>query len=657
MKRRRTFIFIAASSWLFFAWASLVHAGVLGVSPEDMSNGIDQFLQKHAWHWVCALGRLVAQFCMNCLFKVYQFLGTRTLFIPDIASPKTWLALGSQQAPQSVTNVIHIMVGIGLMVGLIASTVYLGQIGFGSSKHQLSRAVFLRIVVPVVCITCWPFWTSFTCRLSSNTAILIYSQNSFITNGGAFSSLTNFDVTTDTGGQGVAQQNERTNFLYEFNLGKVFAWSFAMFLCVMGLYWGWNKTATGNGGGFAILATAGLCLVLITLLPSIYTYLNYNVGVGNLAQTSQEAPLFSSSGVLPTNPAAQLNLPQESHPIIQIGQPRVAPQDPNPDPVKYPNDTWSNLLNSGIQTFVALFGILICIAILIAKGYQVVMLILYFFLMFAFFGCYGHPDWEDLTFAGAWAYIKLLFQNVIWGVGFYLLNLIPHLNWTPTGQAAGQGTIMTAFGLLSALMVIQNSKDIADVFTKTKSHFEGSAGQIFRDVTRVMGLGLGGANLASRVLEASTGQIGQKVAGGVGGGVGAATGALGGLLIGNPTAGAKLGMKVGSTVGQQSTKAVNAVSKTLGKATSGNPFRPGNNFASMRQPKGDAAVQGAPGQAGSSGAKDATPKGPQVNAMRFGSRNAGGSTGFRQSPKNNPGRGPQGPTRPPGGGPTPSFKK
>ena len=47
--------------------------------------------------------------------------------------------------------------------------------------------------------------------------------------------------------------------------------------------------------------------------------------------------------------------------------------------------------------------------------------------------------------------------------------------------------------------------------------------------------------LASRVLEASTGQIGQKVAGGVrAAGVGAATELpAGGLLIGNPSAGAK----------------------------------------------------------------------------------------------------------------------
>ena len=140
------------------------------------------------------------------------------------------------------------MVGIGLVIGIIASSIYLGQIGFGSSKHQLSKTVFIRIVIPLVCITCWAFWTSYTCRLSSNASIYIYSQNNFIT-AGAFSSLANFDVTTDTAGQGVGQENERTNFYYEFNLGKVFAWSLAMFLCVLGLYLGWTKTGSGIQGG------------------------------------------------------------------------------------------------------------------------------------------------------------------------------------------------------------------------------------------------------------------------------------------------------------------------------------------------------------------------------------------------------------------------
>ena len=53
MKLRRRFPFIIALvSLLYLGWAMIAHAGVIGASPEDMSNGIDQFLQKHAWHWV-----------------------------------------------------------------------------------------------------------------------------------------------------------------------------------------------------------------------------------------------------------------------------------------------------------------------------------------------------------------------------------------------------------------------------------------------------------------------------------------------------------------------------------------------------------------------------------------------------------------------------
>ena len=120
-------------------------------------------------------------------------------------------------------------------------------------------------------------------------------------------------------------------------------------------------------------------------------------------------------------------------------------------------------------------------------------------------------------------------------------------------------------------------------------------------------------------------------------------------------------MKVGSTVGQQSTKAVNAVSKTLGKATSGRP--PLFTWIEFRGEQAGQESQGADLEAqkgGSTGGAERLqfeqPQGQRNTVSALG--NAGGSPGFNQQRKtNNPGRGPQGPSRPNSGGPKPSFQK
>jgi hypothetical protein len=231
------------------------------------------------------------------------------------------------------------------------------------------------------------------------------------------------------------------------------------------------------------------------------------------------------------------------------------------------------VVGSLIKVFVAIWGVFICVGVLIAKAYQVFSIFILFLLGFPLIGLLANPNTEVIPQAALKLFIKLHLYGPVWALALLAMNILIFINWGGEG-GSGAGTIMTAFMILAGLSIVQNTQDFANIFAQAQWGTGGAAHGFMRDAmasVRTVSMAAAGASsyLPQKVSSAGTGVIGA--------GTGAVVGATAGLMTLNPgliasgaMVGASKGYSVGQTAGEHTMKSIHAISNTLGgKSQSG----------------------------------------------------------------------------------------
>ncbi len=561
MKRLKGFFLFIA---VFLLARSQARAGLLGDDPSAVTTGLWNFVTTHAWHLICSFFRWGADFFVQALFKVYGWLGTRLLYIPDFADPQTYS--GAPGASSMVFNVMHIMEWIGFILLAVMFMFYMGRLALGLTGQSFTVLTLARLIGPVLLLFSWPTIVSESAKISTNLAFYLYHQNLFNTQN-VLDGLNNLDATQPLGGGSVGQAH-KASLIYEVNLLKYFAYSIATFLGVVGLIYGWSRIKEGKNGGFGILATAMACLMMIFFTPNLISYFSNTAQLQNLGTGQNSDVIPGGTGSSQNFPTANFVpnqgnfvLPGEQTPSqLAIAVPNTG-SNPQPGPTSTsqydPQDTFQNIISSVVKCCVALWGIFICIGVLVAKGYQVFSVFILFLLGFPLIGLLGHPSTENITLGGLKLFLKLHLYGPIWGLALLAMNCVIFARWGTEG-GAGTGSIMTAFLILAGLSIIQNTQDFAGIFSSFNWGSGGSAHGFMRDA-------MAGVRTGAGMAAVSSGIITQKGAGFAGGAmVGAAAGVVG--LAGGPGAVmalAKAGYSFGSKAGEHSTKSINAVSNNL----------------------------------------------------------------------------------------------
>src|SRR6185503_18216585 len=78
---------------------------------------------------------------------------------------------------------------------------------------------------------------------------------------------------------------------------------------------------------------------------------------------------------------------------------------------------------------VAIWGLIICFAVVFTKFFQILNLWVLFVLGPIFIGCLGHPATAPIFWGAARYFVKLLLYSVIWAITLVGLYLIPNINW------------------------------------------------------------------------------------------------------------------------------------------------------------------------------------------------------------------------------------
>src|SRR5579872_618756 len=104
----------------FFLLNQIASAGLLtDTTPDTITKGITAFVEKNVWHYVCEAVRWLGGVSVQVLFKVYGWLGSRLLYIPDFSDNATYSHVSS--ATTVVLNLIHIMQWIGFILLVVYS--------------------------------------------------------------------------------------------------------------------------------------------------------------------------------------------------------------------------------------------------------------------------------------------------------------------------------------------------------------------------------------------------------------------------------------------------------------------------------------------------------------------------------------------------------
>jgi hypothetical protein len=551
----------------FFSVIQPVHASIV----QDVTKGLGDFVANHAWHYYCKTARYIADLCVQGLFMVYGWLGSRLLYIPDVTDKGTYMGVVGVNASGVVQNAVNVMEYLGFFLLAVLFIFYMGRMALGISGQTFTFYTIGRLLLPIFLLFAWPYLVSQMAKICTNLGYYIYDLNPYSTKD-VLQGLNNFNAPS-AGGGGITQTSPHKYWLgYELSYLKLFAFALSTLLAAIGIKIGLTRIHDGKGGGYQMILTAVAALFMIYFTPTLITYFSYTGGVANVGSTSIEPganPLQTNTGVLPVNPQSNPlnNLPNETFQNQSVNLPAGPTQalpGPGPNDQYDPNqDTFQDLCANLIKFFVSVWGIFIVIGVLIAKCYQVISILVLFLLGFPIIGCLGHPATEHIPINALKLFIKLNLYAPMWALALLVLNIVIYMNWGPEG-GGGAGSIMTTFTILAGLSIIQNAQDFANIFTNFHWGVGGSAHGFMKDA-------MGSVRTAALGVGAVTGEFGQRV-GKIGGGtVGSALGGSVGALAGIPSgqsiqmakAGANLGKKVGGAVGEHSTKAMNAVANSL----------------------------------------------------------------------------------------------
>ena len=535
-------------------------------------------MAKHAGDWLAHGMDGIGNWAIQTLFKIYdKYIGTFLIYIPDLASPKTYTALigvssgtnTAGNAVQVVLNILKITSGTGLFILLVGFVIDTGQRSSGLWNRFVEPGALIGFVASFLCLFGWPTILSFFTTAVTAMGYYIYNQNILRTSG-VLEGLQNINLDSTSGNANVAlsQVDFRGNFITSQGIIWDLIYLVSISLVVIGFYNCYSAVSGGESekGNFKFFQAVG-GLILILGIPTVVHFLISRgadqIGSQPVIQGETQLP-FSLKGLVQDN---GIQFPQ------QQGQasPNIGTATNNPQP---PSQSRLAQFAAGlIKCGVALWGLVTCFMVIFAKFFQILNLWVLFVLGPIFIGCLGHPATAPIFWGAARYFAKLLLYSVIWAITLVGLYLIPNINWGV--ETIGVNSLLTAVAILAGLQLIGNAQEFAALFTTfSGANLKGEGLKEFTRDTNKARLGaFGGMKNVTGETTQGLAAAGGAVLGSVIPGVGTASGALAGKrLVKGMNAIARIG-GVGGKPGQKG-GSDNPIAEFLRK-TSGNVIEGG----------------------------------------------------------------------------------
>ena len=539
---------------------------------QGVSDGIFDTMAKHAGDWVSNGMNKIGDWALQTLFGIYdKYIGTFLIYIPNLASPNTYTALANNlgavntgaNAVQVVLNILKITSGTGLFILIVGFVIDTGQRSSGLWNRFVEPNLVLGFVAAFLCLFGWPTILSYMTTGVTAMGYYLYNQNTLRTSG-VLEGFQNIDI--NAGGGNNAYQLSQYDFRGNFITVQGMTWNLiylvSLGLVVIGFYNCYSAVSAGESqkGNYRFFqAMAGIILILG--MPTLVHVL-ISKGADTIGNQpvipGQTLPTYSLQGLIQSN---GVQYPQQSgQASTNIG---TAGNTPAVPPTSRLAVFSAGLLKCGV----AIWGLIICFAVIFAKFFQVLNLWVLFVLGPIFIGCLGHPATAPIFWGAARYFIKLLLYSVIWAITLVGLYLIPNINWGI--ETIGVNSLLTAVAVLAGLQLIANVQEFASLFTT----FSGAnlKGEGYKEFTRDTKAAVGGANEARLgtfgMMKNMTGETGQAV--------GAAAGAAVASVIPG------VGTASGALAGQKAIKGLNVAAKLGGmggKPKFSDPDNPVSSF-------------------------------------------------------------------------------
>jgi hypothetical protein len=545
---------------------------------QGVANGIFDSITQHAGDWIANGMNKIGNWALQTLFGIYdQYIGTFLIYIPNLASPNTYTALlnnlgavNTANPIQVVLNILEITSGTGIFILVVGFVIDTGQRSSGLWNRFVEPNLVIGFVAAFLCLFGWPSILSYLTIGVTAMGYYIYNQNTLKTSG-VLEGFQNININTASANNAfqLSQYNFRGNFITVQGIAWNLIYLISLGLVVLGLYNCYSAISAGDsqkGSSRFFQAMAGLILILG--MPTLVHVL-ISQGVDTISSQSSvtqsiinqsvvpgQTQTFSLQGLIQSN---GIQFPQQSGQASSgIGTAgTVTP------PTSRLAEFSAGLLKCGV----AIWGLIICFAVIFAKFFQVLNLWVLFVLGPIFIGCLGHPATAPIFWGAARYFAKLLLYSVIWAITLVGLYLIPNINWGI--ETIGVNSLLTAVAVLAGLQLISNGHEFASLLTSfSGGNVKGDGVKEFsRDTQSVVSganqtrLGVFGAG------KAMTGETGQAVF--------AAGGAFAGSIIPG------IGSASGALMGQKTMQGFNSVMKLggLGAMPSRNdPNNPVSNF-------------------------------------------------------------------------------
>ena len=583
-----------------------------GTQPGTVQTGIANTVSAYFWHGCCLVLRWIGDFFSTLLSMIYGYLSEALFVVPDFTNQAFFYSAQNTanavvpvaSAWQAIVNLTHVFQYLGFFILVISFTIYVGKQALGLNAQSFSILTVLRLLFPAILIFVWPYITSWMASITTSLSFYIYNQCPNNVNN-VFSSLTSsqniapaitstISTSTITGQSYTPLNTLDMRAAFTTNMGTLISVIFwiGICLCILGFFYGLSKISSGKEDGLKIIGGALIGFFFIFFASQIVTFFSTGGGALTGLANPNIGVAVPGTGLLPQG-YAQATTPVNVQPGTAVASaPTPGPSVPSPftnintattgpaDQYDTANDTFNNLLNSLMRFIICLWGVFIIISILLAKGFQLIMIFVLIFLGYPAIGLYGNPATEAYPQSFFKLFVKYHLYCPMWALALVALNLLAGLNWSVISGSA-VGVFATSFMILGGLTLVQNSQDLAALFTTSAGGTGGTASNFMKDAMSVIRTaGIAGQALTSPFMQQMAGHAGGATGALAGGVVGAAGGLIQGVsaptggpqsvsptlltsIASGASSGAGQGFNSGKILSSGGSKALNMVSNSL----------------------------------------------------------------------------------------------
>ncbi|HEY5038020.1 MAG TPA: hypothetical protein VIJ93_03000, partial [bacterium] len=352
---------------------------------QGVSDGIFDSMAKHAGDWVANGMNKIGNWALQTLFGIYdKYIGTFLIYIPNLASPNTYTALANNlgavntgaNAVQVVLNILKITSGTGLFILIVGFVIDTGQRSSGLWNRFVDPNLVIGFVAAFLCLFGWPTILSYLTTGVTAMGYYLYNQNTLRTSG-VLEGFQNIDLNASGGNNAfqMSQYDFRGNFITIQGITWNLIYLVSLGLVVIGFYNCYSAVSSGDSqkGNYKFFqAMAGIILILG--MPTLVHVL-ISKGADTIGNQpvipGQTLPTYSLQGLIQDN---GIQYPQQSG----QGTSNIGTAG---NTVAAPSTSRLAIFSAGLlKCGVAIWGLIICFAVIFAKFFQVLNLWVLFVL-------------------------------------------------------------------------------------------------------------------------------------------------------------------------------------------------------------------------------------------------------------------------------------